>query len=267
MKKYIMTVVLLVMVTIISGCAVNADATPQITYPKLNELTDTDEEPYRFEIETVTEPLEEPGIEEREASYVVDGGAEWIYAKTQDGTTGTKTTKYKTIYNKKDELLSRVEIPDAVEIADTTPTVYEGGQKAQVDAYYRASRITRYGVDCNGCNMGANGRGSTALGIGVGLDEVRQSDGTWKKGLTYDGYYIIATSAAIPFGTIVEISNHTVSGAGITPGVPFQAIVADRGGAITGSKIDLYAGSEHNMLMSQGGMQSADVRIVGMNGI
>ncbi|UPU38491.1 hypothetical protein MX850_07300 [Erysipelothrix sp. Poltava] len=47
------------------------------------------------------------------ASEVVSGGASWIYAKTQDGVRGTKTTKYKETYNIKDELLSRVEIPEA----------------------------------------------------------------------------------------------------------------------------------------------------------
>ncbi|MDE8135479.1 hypothetical protein PT069_09440, partial [Erysipelothrix rhusiopathiae] len=42
------------------------------------------------------------------------------------------------------ELLSRVEIPEAAVIEPTTPTLYEGGQKAQAGAYYEASRITRY---------------------------------------------------------------------------------------------------------------------------
>ncbi|QIK69031.1 hypothetical protein G7062_01475 [Erysipelothrix sp. HDW6C] len=265
MKKSIMTIVMLVMVAIMSGCAVNADATPEITYPKLNDLTSQTEEPYRFEIETVQEPLEELGVEEREASYVVDGGASWIFAKTQDGERGYKETKYKLTYNKKDELLSRVEIPNSTEVYDSTPTVYEGGQVAQPGAYYEASRITRYGVDCVGCNMGADGRGGTASGVGVGLDSVRQKDGTWLPGMTYEGYYVIATSSALPLCTVVEVSNHTVSGAGIQPGVPFRAIVLDRGGAIQGSKIDLYAGSESALSMSQGHAQDASVEIISLN--
>ncbi len=265
MKKYTLAIVMFVMVTIISGCSVNADATSDITYPTLTELTETKVEPYKIEIETVEEALEEPGVEERPATRVVSGGASWIYAKTQDGVRGTKTTQYKKTYNLQGELLSRVEVPESVTYNNTKPTLYEGGQKAQPGAYFTSSRITRYGVDCAGCNMNSEGKGSTSSGVGVGVDSVRQKDGTWKPGITYEGYYILAASSALPLCTIVEVSNHNFSGSGITPGVPFKAIVLDRGGAIQGSKLDIYTGSERSMALSQGRGWSVDVEILSLN--
>ena len=264
MKKYKLISLLVIMVTIISGCAINADASREVTYPVLSEALEVDAEPARFETETVYEDLEEPQIIERSARTVVAGGTSWMYAKTQDGVRGTKGTKYKLTYNIKDELISRIEIPNAEIVDATSPTLYEGGQKAQAGAYYDISRITRYGVDCVGCNMNAEGKGGTASGVGVGLDSVRQKNGTWKPGVTYEGYYVIATSSAIPMCTILEISNHKLNGSGITPGVPFKAIVLDRGSAIQGSKIDLFAGSESNMLIG-GSTGNAKATILSMN--
>lgn len=265
MKKYKMIILVISIVTIISGCAINADANMDVIYPVLNEITEQDEEPYRFDTETVYVDLEEPGVEERAATNVVSGGASWIYAKTHNGLKGTKAIKYKLTYNKKDELLSRIEIPNATEVVETIPTLYEGGQRAQAGAYYTASRITRYGVDCNGCNVNAEGKGGTSSGVGVGTTSVRQRDGSWREGITYEGYYIIATSTSIPMCSVVEVSNHTISGKGITPGVPFRAIVLDRGGAIQGSKMDLFVGSEANMGVTQGRNQSASVNIISLN--
>ncbi|CAM3701754.1 3D domain-containing protein [Erysipelothrix urinaevulpis] len=265
MKKVAMIVYMMVMAALISACTVNADANADVTYPILNEVSNEDEEPYRFEIEEVVEQLDEPKVETREASSVVSGGASWIFAKTQEGSRGTVTKRFEKLYNRNGDLLSRIEIPDAKTVDATKPTLYEGGQRAQAGAFYDASRITRYGVDCVGCNMSSDGKGGTSAGIALGLDSVRQRNGEWKKGITYEGYYIIATSATIPLCTTVEISNHTVSGMGITPGVPFKAIVLDRGGAIQGSKIDLFVGRETNMPVTQGRRQDAKVKILGLN--
>lgn len=265
MKKYMLAITLFVMVTIISGCSINADASKDITYPTLTELSKTEVEPYRFEIETVEEPMDEPTVETREASNIVNGGASWIFAKTQDGVRGTKTTQYKKTFNLKGELLSRVEVPESVKITNAIPTLYEGGQKAQPGAYFKSSKITRYGVDCAGCNMSSEGKGSTSAGVGLGLDSVRQKDGSWKPGITYQGYYILATSSAIPLCTVVEVSNHNFSGSGITSGVPFKAIVLDRGGAIQGSKLDIFTGSESAMALSQGRGWNVDINILSLN--
>ena len=264
MKKYKMISLLVIMVTIISGCTIQADANMDITYPVLREVTALSEEPQRFDTETVYEEMEEPSVVEREASYVVSGGASWIYAKVQDGERGQRAIKYKLTYNIKDELISRIEIPEAEEIFATKPTVYSGGQKAAKGAYFEASRITRYGVDCVGCNIDSNGRGGTSAGVGLGLNSVRQRNGEWKEGITYEGYYVIATSAAIPLCTTVEIKNHSISAPGVKPGQPIKAIVLDRGGAIQGSKLDFFIGTENSPYL-RGSNAGADVTILNLN--
>lgn len=104
------------------------------------------------------------------------------------------------------------------------------------------AKITTYGVDCYGC-YNENGFGGTAGGVRVSTNAVQQSNGTWVEGITYDGYYIVATNRSVPFGTIVEVSNHGYSGYGLQPGVSFQAIVMDRG-AMGVNHIDLFVGSE-----------------------
>lgn len=109
-------------------------------------------------------------------------------------------------------------------------------------------KTTLYGVDCHGCNIRPDGTGNTATGVQLNpAFGVMQSDGTWLDGLTYDGYYIIATDSDLPFYSIVEISNHGLSGMGFSPEEPIQCIVLDRGGKIKGNHIDLYIGSEKSI--------------------
>ncbi len=102
--------------------------------------------------------------------------------------------------------------------------------------------ITTYGTDCIGC-YNNNGFGGTAGGIKVSFDSVQQANGSWQDGLTYEGYYIVAANGAIPFGSIVKVSNHGYSGEGLVPGQPFYAIVADRG-SMTMNHLDLFVGSQ-----------------------
>lgn len=112
------------------------------------------------------------------------------------------------------------------------------------DAMVFYPRTTLYGVDCYGCG-GSNGNGRTATGIELSVSNgVKQSDGSWVPGITYDGYYIIAADRSIPLYSIVELSNHGLSGMGFSPDQPIKAIVVDRGGGISGAHIDLYVGSE-----------------------
>lgn len=123
------------------------------------------------------------------------------------------------------------------------------------------TRFTRYGVDCSGCKVSADGFGGTASGVSVSTTSVKQSNGVWKQGITYDGYYIIAMDKNIPMRTIVEISNHNLSGAGIEPGVPFKAIVLDRGGAVDGLEVDLFVGTEKRVTVS-GSATGASITIL-----
>ena len=52
------------------------------------------------------------------------------------------------------------------------------------------------------------------------MDSVREYNGEWQKGITYDGYYIIAADPPTPMGTIVTVYNHGYSGDGLQAGVP-----------------------------------------------
>lgn len=104
------------------------------------------------------------------------------------------------------------------------------------------ARITTYGVDCAGC-YNSNGYGGSASGVKLHKNMVRQSDGTWLDGITYDGYYIVAANRGIPMGSIIEISNHGFNGYGLQEGVTFRAMVLDRG-AMGENHLDLFVGSE-----------------------
>lgn len=107
-------------------------------------------------------------------------------------------------------------------------------------------RITTYGLDCYGCQS-VNGRGGTAMGVGLDLQMgVQQPDGSWLPGIRYGNYFIIAADRSVPMCSIVKISNHGLSGEGISADQPIYAIVLDRGGGISGSHFDLYVGSEQN---------------------
>lgn len=109
-----------------------------------------------------------------------------------------------------------------------------------------SAKITTYGVDCYGCG-GEEGRGATASGVQLDINQgVLMPDGTWQPGIKYGKYYIIAADPSIPMCSILKISNHGLQGSGISPDEPYYAIVLDRGGAIQGSHIDLYVGTERS---------------------
>jgi len=134
---------------------------------------------------------------------------------------------------------SQYEVKKPIQEVETETTASGGEFNVQT---------TLYGVDCYGCNVREDGTGNTATGVMLNPSlGVMQSDGTWLSGLTYDGYYVIAMDASIPFYSIVEISNHGLSGMGFSPDQPIRCIVLDRGGAIQGNHIDLYIGSEANV--------------------
>jgi len=262
MKKFVMMIFI---IAIMSGCATSADTESDVVYPSIDyQVNKLEPKPYIVEIEEETVALEEPWTETQNGLHNHPNGVSFISAKVKDGKKGKMIKKFAVAYNSQGEKLSRTELVDEVEVIETTPTIYADGQPVQPDAYYTSSRITRYGYDCYGCNY-QNERGNTAAGIQIGNNEVRQKDGSWKTGITYEGYYIIATSQSIPMCTIVEISNHSIEGRGIKKGVPFKAIVLDRGGAITGSKIDLFVGSESDPAVSMGSKRTVDVKILDLN--
>lgn len=101
-------------------------------------------------------------------------------------------------------------------------------------------RLTRYGADCYGCGN------RTAAGLYVTVNGVKDAG---KVTLTYGGgeYYVLAADSSIPFGTIVKVSNH-----GFTIPDPFYGIVLDRGGAVTGTSMDVFCGGESSSFFSGG---------------
>lgn len=100
--------------------------------------------------------------------------------------------------------------------------------------------LTRYGADCAGCGT------RTAAGLYVTTNGVKDEG---KITLTYQGgeYYVLAADSSIPFGTIIRVSNHHYS----LPD-PFYGIVLDRGGAVTGTTVDVFCGSEKASFFSGG---------------
>jgi len=174
-------------------------------------------------------------------------GYPWLISKVSEGSVGYTETRYRSTYDSEGNLLSKEYIPDSETYTEGKPTIYQYGAKVAKGAYFYARSITKYGFDCTGCGIGLDGNAGTSAGIRLNATSIRQSNGTWLDGITYDGYYVVAADKAYPNCTILEISNHTFSGMGLTSGVPFLALVVDRGGAITTNKLDLFVGSEKNI--------------------
>ena len=174
-------------------------------------------------------------------------GYSWLISKVSEGSVGYTETRYRSTYDREGELLSKEYIPNSEVYTNGKPTVYQYGATVKKDAYFNARIITKYGFDCTGCGIGLDGAAGTSAGIRLNGTSIRQSNGTWLDGITYDGYYVVAADKAFPNCTILEISNHTFIGMGLTAGVPFKALVVDRGGAITTNKLDLFVGSEKNI--------------------
>lgn len=217
---------------------------------------DTLIEPYTFNQEQVTsvDTKAIPTVlKEMDASR---SGYSWLISKVSEGKPGYTTTDVRNTYDTKGELLSSETIPGSEVYTDVTPTIYQYGAKVTVGAYFYTSIITRYGYDCVGCNIGVDGAANTAADIKVRNTEVRQADGFFEDGITYEGYYIVAADKAFPFCTVLEIENKNMSGMGLVPSVPFKAIVLDRGGAIKTTHLDLYAGSEKNLSVISAGRTS-----------
>ncbi|MDD3049359.1 MAG: hypothetical protein PHQ89_05250 [Bacilli bacterium] len=122
------------------------------------------------------------------------------------------------------------------------------------------AKITTYGTDCDGC-YNVNGYGGSAGGVKLSFNSVQQSNGSWLEGITYDGYYIVAANSSIPMGSIIEVSNHGLSGYGLQEGQPFYAMVLDRG-AMTLNHLDLFVGSEKSNGLSINRSYSPTMKIV-----
>ncbi|MFI3283810.1 MAG: 3D domain-containing protein [Erysipelotrichaceae bacterium] len=216
---------------------------------------------YHFDYETEEMITEEPEFELIDPGVYPDGYS-WLIHKVDDGSQGKEYRTYRSVLSDDDSVLSVTYVPNSLEVKEVEPILYSYGSPVEVGAYFYSDFTTCYGVNCVGCYMDENGIGGTSAGIKLTTSSVRQSDGTWQTGITYDGYYIIATDQSIPLCTVVEISSHGFSGHGLSYGEPFLAIVLDRGGAITGNDIDLYTGDETNSGMTNSKRSGVRVEIV-----
>lgn len=191
-----------------------------------------------------------------------ENGVPWLISLTDEGSPEVTYQTYESTFNQAGELLSRILVPYSTVVNEARPRTYSYGSVVKEGAYFTSRKATSYGVDCVGCGGEDDGYGGTSVGIQMSTTSVRQSDGTWKEGITYDGYYLIAADKSIPLCTVVEISNHKWSGKGLVRGESFLALVVDRGGAVTGSDIDLFVGSERNSGVKNGSQKGTRVEIV-----
>ncbi len=229
----------LIMVFYLSGCASDTFDTTmegdrQVTNAQLSQLTSRDNRQLAYNMDgkmktSLKQEVKQYAVSKTLTKKLVD--QEPVQESLKNIMALSEAEQYKV---EKPEPEPEVKVPD-----DST-------QVAASDAF--EVYTTLYGVDCYGCNVREDGSGNTAIGVQLNPNVgVMQSDGTWLSGLTYDGYYIIAMDPSIPFYSIVEISNHGLSGMGFSPDVPIKCMVLDRGGAIYDNHIDLYIGSEQDV--------------------
>ena len=91
---------------------------------------------------------------------------------------------------------------------ETTPTIYADGQPVQPDAYYTSVALRGMGMIVMDVIIKMN----RVIPAGIQLGIMKCVKMVHEAGITYEGYYIIATSQSIPMCTIVEISNHSIEG-------------------------------------------------------
>lgn len=232
----------ILLVIILSSCAPKVEKQESVILQELSPTASFVRQPYLLEEITEEEIIANPKTVFQQGS-LQSGGVSWIAAKVDNGSSKKVVTRYMMAYDQAGNLLSKTYIPDSKEIIEASPIVYQYGAKPQVGAVFFPSRITRYGADCGGCKPNEEGISTTASGVQVSSNvAVMQQDGSWKDGITYEGYYVLASSTSLPMCSIVEITNHKFSGNGLTPGVPFKGIVLDRG--VSGRVLDLFIGTE-----------------------
>lgn len=211
-------------------------------------LTDQVTEGTTLEITRVTyEEVKETEDIPFETEYVTTSDSQVFGNKVvQEGVNGTKENTYQVrMVNGVEE--SRTLVSETVIQEPVNKQIARSNVAAQASF---TGILTRYGADCAGCS------GRTAAGLVVTANGVKNSG---KVTLTYNGgeYYVLAADRSIPFGTIIEVSYHNFS----LPD-PFYGIVLDRGGAITGSHIDVYCGGESNSFFSGGTSYNTQFRIL-----
>ncbi|WP_027088552.1 G5 domain-containing protein [Thomasclavelia saccharogumia] len=187
-------------------------------------------------------------IDSIKSNTVNTNGLELFTTKvTQQGQEGQVKNTYRVTYQNGKEVGK--ELIGSTVIVPATDTIIETGT-VQPGAYF-TGRLTTYGGDC----AGGNGTSST----GIKLSPITGVQGSNSPKLTYNGrsYYCLAADPSIPFGTIIEISNHNLSIESTAYG-----IVVDRGGAIKGNKIDIFNGTEAGKYFTGGTSSDTQFKII-----
>lgn len=165
----------------------------------------------------------------------------------QQGQSGQVKNTYRVTYQN-GKAVSKKLVGSTV-VAPVSDTIIETGT-VQPGAYF-TGKMTTYGGDC----AGGNGTSST----GIKLSPITGVQGSNSPKLTYNGrsYYCLAADPSIPFGTIMEISNHNLSIESTAYG-----IVVDRGGAIKGNVVDIFNGTEAGKYFTGGTSKDTQFKIV-----
>ncbi|MEG0958916.1 MAG: hypothetical protein RSC93_09520 [Erysipelotrichaceae bacterium] len=202
-----------------------------------------------------------PPMEYRE--YDGRDGLAWIATLSDHGSSGKVVEDYDIVKDPFGKVTSMTFVNGSKRVEDRRPPIMQFGGSVQIGSVF-FPRTTTYGLDCYGCWGAQSGTGGTAAGVKFDINKgVQQSSGAWLPGITYDGFYIVAADRSIPIGSVLEISDHGYSGAGLTPGVPFLAKVLDRGGGVQEDHLDLYSGSEKQPILSiNRGIHNPKVTIV-----
>lgn len=170
-------------------------------------------------------------VQQIASNHIVDNNGLHLFSSdvVQVGQTGEVKNTYKITYQNGKEVSK--EIIGSQVLTEAKDTIVANGT-VQSGAYF-TGKLTTYGGDCNGCSGGS--------ASGVKLSPTSGVNNTNSAKLNYNGqsYYCLAADPSIPFGTIIEITNHNLSIESTAYG-----IVVDRGGAIKGNKIDIFKGSE-----------------------
>lgn len=173
-----------------------------------------------------------------------NGGIPWI-ASYKKGKLATVSQDYVVTYDSDGNVIAKTAvIGSKIKTKAIAPKMQFGAEVEVGNEFYPT--IVTYGVDCAGCSVNSKGYGGSSAGITLGMHSVRQPNGEMREGIKYGDYYIVAADPNIPLCSILTIEDHGFSGEGLTPKVPFKAIVLDRGGAVQGSLLDLFKGSQKN---------------------
>lgn len=185
-------------------------------------------------------------------------GIKWI-ASYVEGKLATVSEDFVVTYDSNGNQISKTAVIGSRQETEAVAPKMQFGGSVSVGSEFYPTMVT-YGIDCAGCYVSPEGTGGSSAGVTLGYHSVRQPDGTMREGIKYGDYYIVAADPNIPLCSVITVYDHGFSGEGLVPGVPFKAIVLDRGGAIKGSILDLFKGSQGNTNISND--RSAHTKVV-----